>query len=158
MPAAATALEKGAAKCTLEATIGLQGRPFSVNTSSPVSSSMPQQVASGGAILGRRISTTLLQANGTLQGLGQHQGLSSNTSATGITQIGGPGYPTAWKHVAAAQQNHVAASQDDMLWTWGLGSVGQPGRGTLTSDSTPAQVNATTGWTQTSANESHAAA
>ena len=76
-------------------------------------------------------------------GLGD--GTTTNRSSPGTTAGGG----TNWKQVDSAYDMTVAVKTDGTLWTWGRGTSGQLGDGTVTSRSSPGTIaGGGTNWKQ----------
>ena len=57
---------------------------------------------------------------------------------------------TNWRNVACGYSFTAAVKTDGTLWTWGIGSTGQPGNGSRGYYSSPIQVGALTDWKQIS--------
>src|SRR6056300_1189769 len=65
-----------------------------------------------------------------------------NNDTSSPIQIGGQFFET----IAAGRNASFGVKSDGTLWSWGSGSNGQTGQGSLTQLSSPTQVGALTNW------------
>ena len=138
---------------------GQLGDNTTVNKSSPV-----QTVASGTnwkQVSGGTLFAAGVKTDGSLWGWGFNSSgqLGTNTvvspSSPVQTSLGG----TNWKQVACGVAFTSVIKTDGTLWSYGTGTIGQLGDGTIVSKSSPVQTIAVgTNWKQVSCGSVHAAA
>lgn len=98
-----------------------------------------------------------VKSNGTLwangfNNLGQ---IGQNSTSTLLYRVPVQvGALTDWAQVSCANDFSVAVKTNGTLWSWGLGTAGQLGDGSVVSKSSPVQVGALTDWAQVSAGTS----
>jgi alpha-tubulin suppressor-like RCC1 family protein len=86
--------------------------------------------------------TTAIKTDGTLWlwGLGTSGQLGDNTAASKSSPIQTITFGTTWSKASAGYRHTGAIKTDGTAWTWGLGTSGQLGDGTIATKSSPVQV------------------
>jgi alpha-tubulin suppressor-like RCC1 family protein len=103
--------------------------------------------------------TAAVRTNGTLWtwGCGSLGRLGDGTTVAKSSPVSVIGGFTDWCQVSASSDNHTAAVRTNgTLWTWGAGTAGVLGDGTIVSKSSPVSVvGGFTDWCQVSAGGCH---
>jgi alpha-tubulin suppressor-like RCC1 family protein len=131
--------------------------------------SSPEPIFCGGISTGESFGQTeLLGSNGLLYtwgdalygvlGNGSYQtdALDSDKSSPTLISSG-----VKWKDISVGYQHMIALKLDGTIWSWGLNTNGQLGKGTTTNNNangTPAQIGSDSDWTYISAGNYHSLA
>jgi len=77
-------------------------------------------------------------------------GLDDTANSSSPIQIGGRSVPF-FETIAAGRSASFGVKSDGTLWSWGVGTNGQTGQGSLTQLSSPTQIGALTNWSTVTA-------
>jgi alpha-tubulin suppressor-like RCC1 family protein len=125
---------------------GQLGTNNTTNRSSPV-----QTIAGGNnwklVVCGNDF-TAAIKTDGTLWtwGLNTSGQLGDNTVVTKSSPVQVLGASNKWRSIGTTRESMLAIKTDGTLWTWGHGSYGELGDGTVIGKSSPVQIGSSREW------------